>query len=157
MAFGFGHRNRRQVVAASLNLTPMIDMMTILLVFLIKSYSADPSYLTNTQSIALSRTTSSEVAPDKPVLMIGRDGVLLDGQTLVSFHDGVPTPGYLNSKVIPELMDALAAKKAADASFTGTLILQADKSISYTTLKPLLRTAGVAGFNDIRFAGVTKE
>jgi biopolymer transport protein ExbD len=156
MGFGFG-KKRQQTAAASLNLTPMIDMMTILLVFLIKNYSTDPSYLTNTQSIELSRTTSETSAPDKPVLIIGKDGVLLDGQTLVSFPQGVPSKAYLNSKVIPELMDALEVKKSSDADFTGTLILQADKSVPYTTLKPVLRTAGVAGFNDIKFAGVTKE
>ncbi|HVJ64533.1 MAG TPA: biopolymer transporter ExbD [Bdellovibrionota bacterium] len=156
MGFGFG-KKRQQTASASLNLTPMIDMMTILLVFLIKNYSTDPSYLTNTQSIELSRTTSETSAPDKPVLIIGKDGVLLDGQTLVSFPQGVPSKAYLNAKVIPELMDALEVKKSSDADFTGTLILQADKAVPYTTLKPVLRTAGVAGFNDIKFAGVTKE
>ncbi len=157
MSFGFGKKRRHNSAAATLNLTPMIDMMTILLVFLIKNYSTDPSYLTNTQSIALSQTTSDTGAPDKPVIIIGKDGVLLDGQTLISFQSGVPSKAYLNSKVIPELMDALELKKASDADFSGTLILQADKSISYTTLKPVLRTAGVAGFTDIKFAGVTKE
>lgn len=157
MGLGFGRKSRHQTVSASLNLTPMIDMMTILLVFLIKNYSTDPSYLTNTQGIELSRTTSDAGAPDKPVLIIGRDGLLLDGQTIVSFRDGVPSSGYLNAKVVPELMDALEAKKTNDVDFKGTLILQADKSVPYTTLKPVLRTAGVAGFNDIKFAGVTKE
>jgi biopolymer transport protein ExbD len=157
MGFGMGKKRRREMASASLNLTPMIDMMTILLVFLIKNYSTDPSFLTNTQGIELSQTTSDTGAPDKPVLIIGKDGILLDGQTLVSFPSGIPSKAYLGSKVVPELMDALELKKAADADFSGTLILQADKSISYTTLKPLLRTAGVAGFNDIKFAGVTRE
>lgn len=156
MGMGFG-KKRREVAAAGLNLTPMIDMMTILLVFLIKNYSTDPSYLTNTQGIELSQTTSEVGAPDKPVLIIGKDGVLLDGQTLVSFPGGVPSKAYLNSKVVPELMDALEQKKAGDVDFTGTLILQADKGISYITLKPVLRTAGIAGFTDVKFAGVTKE
>ena len=61
---GFFRANGRAVQSEMvyLNLTPMIDMLTIILVFLIKVYSTDPAFLTPTQKIELSTTTSESAA-----------------------------------------------------------------------------------------------
>lgn len=70
-SFGFaGRRRRHMATAVNLNLTPMIDMLVIILVFLIKSYSASPSYLTPTQGITLSNTKSQAEHPTKPLLSL---------------------------------------------------------------------------------------
>jgi biopolymer transport protein ExbD len=158
-SFGFAGRRRRAAQASmvNLNLTPMIDMFVILLVFLIKSYSATPTYLTNTQGITLADTQSEDGAPDKAALIVGKDGLILEGSTIIAFEDGKPSKAFLKAGVLEELKGALEAIKEKDADFTGTLILQADKDISFDILKPILRTAGVVGYFDIKFAGVLKE
>jgi len=153
----FGGRNRKPQIHADLNLTPMIDTLIVLLIFLVKSYSVTPSYLTPTQSIELSRTTSKDGAPDKPALIVGKDGILLNGSILIAFKNGVPIRDFSKDPYIPELKDRLDKMKNSDPQFSGTLILQADKSIPYHVLKPILRTAGVAGFYDIKFAGQGAE
>ena len=149
----FGGRSRKLSTSASLNLTPMIDTLIVLLIFLVKSYSVTPSYLTPTQNIELSRTISNDAAPDKPALIIGKDGILLDGKILIAFKNGVPMRDFSKDAFIPELKARLENIKNLDHNFTGTLILQADKSIPFHVLKPILRTAGVSGFYDIKFAG----
>jgi biopolymer transport protein ExbD len=158
-SFGAGSARHQAVGhAASLNLTPMIDMMTIILVFLVKSYSVAPQYLTSTQEIQLSATTSEITAPDAPVVIIGKDGVLVDGAVVVNFKEGKPAATFLKAQTVPELLAAfkgIAAKAKKEQS--KTLILQADRFVSYDTLKPILRTAGVAGFTDIKLAGRFKE
>jgi len=156
--FGFAGKSKRSFSGgAELNLTPMIDMFVILIVFLIKSYSTSPTYLTPTQDIELSQTESEEGAPDKPALIVGRDGLILNGSTIVSFQDGKPSSQYLRTSVIPELRTVLLKLKEVEAEFTGTLILQADKGVEFNVLKPILKTAGAIGYNDIKFAGVYKE
>lgn len=153
----FGGRNRKPTIHAELNLTPMIDTLIVMLIFLVKSYSVTPSYLTPTQSIELSRTSSKDSAPDKPALIIGKDGILLDGNVLIAFKDGIPVRDFSKDPYIPELKDRLDRLKKADPEFSGTLILQADKTIPFHVLRPILRTAGVAGFYDIKFAGQGAE
>lgn len=153
----FGGRNRKVIVHADVNLTPMIDTLIVLLIFLVKSYSVTPAYLTPTQSIELSRTISKDAAPDKPALMIGKDGILLDGKILIAFKDGVPLRDFSKDAFIPELKERLDKLKGSDPEFSGTLILQADKTIPFHVLRPILRTAGVAGFYDIKFAGQGAE
>lgn len=153
----FGGRNRKHEIHADVNLTPMIDTLIVLLIFLVKSYSVTPAYLTPTQSIELSRTSSTEGAPDKPALIIGKDGILLDGKVIIGFKDGVPERDFSKDPFIQELKDRLDKLKEGDAEFSGTLILQADKSIPFHVLRPILRTAGVSGFFDIKFAGQGAE
>lgn len=153
----FGGRNRKPEIHADVNLTPMIDTLIVLLIFLIKSYSVTPEYLTPTQNIELSRTSSKDSAPDKPAIIIGKDGILLDGKVLIAFKNGVPIRDFSKDPFIPELKDRLDAMKGKDPNFSGTLILQADKTVPFHVLKPILRTAGVAGFYDIKFAGQGAE
>jgi biopolymer transport protein ExbD len=153
----FGGRNRKLVPTPDLNLTPMIDTLIVLLIFLVKSYSVTPEYLTPTQGIELSRTTSKQGAPDKPALIIGKDGILFNGVVLIAFKDGVPARDFSKDPFIPELKERLDKIKGDDTDFSGTLILQADKSIPFHVLRPILRTAGVSGFYDIKFAGSGAE
>jgi len=160
--FGFaksGGRAAHMSHGASLNLTPMIDMMTIILVFLIKSYSVSPAYLTPTQEIKLSTTTSENAAPDRAVLIIGKDGILIEGKTVVAFRNGTPDAKYFSQDTIPSLYTALVelSKRATLQTSSGTIILQADRGVSFDFLKPVLRTVGVAGYTDIKFAGVYEE
>jgi biopolymer transport protein ExbD len=152
--------------AASLNLTPMIDMFTILLVFLIKSYSTDPAFLTPTQNIELSKTTSEKIAPNEMVLIIGKDGILVEGKLVVAFKDGTIDSKLVKAGVLPELQKALEAQAAktkfiaernSSVKFSGTLILQADQKLPFDSLKPVLRTAGLVGYNDIKFAGLYED
>lgn len=152
--------------SAHINLTPMIDLMTIMLVFLIKSYSTDPAYLTPTANIELAQTTSEKVAPNEAVIIIGKDGLLVDGKLIVKLKDGAIESGEMQKGLLPALQTALQtmadktraiAEKNSTVKFSGTLILQADKQLPFDSLKPILRTAGVVGFNDIKFAGVYLE
>jgi biopolymer transport protein ExbD len=163
--FGFATKGSHSIpgTAAGLNLTPMIDMLTIILVFLIKSYSVTPEYLTPTQKIDWAVTTSEKNAPDSAVLIVGQDGILIDGRVVVPFKKGTIDATTLKNGQLPELLKALTAMAAktqfiaaknSSVKFTGTLILQADKNLPFEVLKPILRTAGLAGYNDIKFAGV---
>jgi biopolymer transport protein ExbD len=167
--FGFGGAGGGHSAGAGgghgggLNLTPMIDMMTILLVFLIKSYSVTPYFLTPTQDIKLSETQSETVAPDKAVLIIGKDGIVIEGKVIVAFKDQKIEDvkwGQQETTDLKAALEALAnktkfiAEKNSQVEFTGTLILQADKDLPFEIMKPILRTAGIVGFNDIKFAGI---
>lgn len=167
--FGFGGGGGHAIPGGGsshgggLNLTPMIDMLTILLVFLIKSYSVTPYYLAPSQGINLSQTTSENVASDQAVLLIGKDGIIIDGKVVVGFKDQNIDSVKFNEKDLNDLQTALTglAKKTKlisesnkDVQFTGTLILQADRELPFAVMKPILRTAGVVGFNDIKFAAL---
>jgi len=160
--FGFGGRSgvkrRGMSHGVSLNLTPMIDLMTIMLIFLIKSYSISPQYLTPAEHLKLAVTTSDSAAPDKVSIALGLDGVRVEGKLVVSFSGTAKDAKLLNLPSIPALQKALTKLKL-DPKMEGsdTLIIQADRALSFDYVKPILRTAGAAGFHDIKFAGIYED
>lgn len=169
--FGFGGAGGHSHAGGSghgtgLNLTPMIDMLTILLVFLIKNYSVTPYFLTPTQEIKLAETSSETAAPDKSVLFIGKDGIMVEGKVIIPFKNQKIEEVVFSEKDLADLQNSLMAlasktkaisEKNTDVKFTGTLILQADRELPFAIMKPVLKTAGVVGFNDIKFAGLYPE
>ena len=155
--FSAGSKRRGCDTGGGLNLTPMIDTFIVILIFLVKSYSTSPSYITPTQGIELSETVSSEGAPNKPSLIVGKDGLFFDNKLVYPFKDGKTPKSFHTKNTIKELQVLFNRIKGEDKDFTGTLILQADKSITYKILKPILRTAGASGFNDIKIAGIVHD
>jgi hypothetical protein len=130
---------------------------------LIKGFSTEPAFLTPTQGIELAFTSSEVSAPNAAVLIIGKDGILIEGKLVVPFKEGVVQSTTLKGGEFPELHKSLKeladktkfiAEKNPSVKFNGTLILQADKELPFETLRPILRTAGLAGYNDIKFAGM---
>lgn len=151
-----------------LNLTPMIDLMTILVVYLVMSFSADPATLANSKDITLSRVTiSTEKPQETSVISVSATALLLDGREIcpiiVNPKDGYPDyPDSVWSGFFIEPLKVALAKvkdngKAIEAinpskPFKGEILLHADRSIPFATLKPVLRSAGNAGFRQVKIA-----
>lgn len=141
-----------------LNITPMLDMMTILLVFLIKSF-ASSSQNVNVANLTLPHSTTKLEIEEAIQLMITPDEIMLD-QKRVTLLDG---KGNLRPEDLPEgpngylvkpLYDALEAKaeyfkrieEFGGTQFVGRVAIIADKSISYKTIFKVLYTTGRAEF-----------
>ena len=100
-------KRKHQKEEASLQITSMADILTIILVFLIKSYSVDPAFLTPTQNISLAMTTSEQAAPDKAVMIVGHDGILIEGKLIVPFKNGEVSNSDVKGGELPELRKTL--------------------------------------------------
>lgn len=151
-----------------LNLTPMIDLMTILVVYLVMSFSADPATLANSADIELSNVTvSSEKPQELSVISVSRTSLLLDGKeicpVIINPKDGFPDfPDSVWSGFFLEPLKVALDKvkdngKAIEAinpskPFKGEILLHADRNIPFATLKPVLRSAGNAGFRQVKIA-----
>lgn len=152
----------------NLNLTPMIDLFTILIVFLVSSYAADPSFMANAKDIELSNIKlSSEKPQETSVISVSPHALLLDGKqilpVIVNPKDGqfdFPDSAYAGF-TLPDLFDAL--KVIADNAmaiekinpsrpFKKEILLHADRGVPFAVLKPVLRTTGNAGFRNIKIA-----
>ena len=77
-----------------LNITAMMDMMTIILVFLLKSLSASSANLPQTNDLALPTSIlSSEVQADGIQVVVSRDRIMVNGRELT----GLQVPSCFNS------------------------------------------------------------
>lgn len=150
-----------------LNITSMMDMFTIILVFLLKSFSADGSILTNADNLVLPNS-SSKKKPQEVNLQLSatNDMILVDNQPVVPtddvrkipFDDPDPTIGKLEEK----LKSCYAAEEemvrlGALNSVQGKIIIQVDKNMDFDVLFKLMNTCGKVGYNNMNFAVMERE
>lgn len=144
-----------------LNIYPMLDMMTIILVFLLKSYSATSVTLDGSANPPVSTTTTN---PKETVaLTISKDHILIDNLPVLGLNDFKIDPSAMSdgAMLVPALKSALDEKvkqlKKLEAlnpegmPFTGELSVIADQHVPYKLLMQVLYTAGQAELSNYRF------
>jgi biopolymer transport protein ExbD len=163
-------RAKRKVRAAEgevseLNITAMMDMMTIILVFLLKSYQTSTVNVTMTEDLTVPVSTTQLAPQDNIGLSISMKEVLVGERRVVEIRNGVipaaaKEGGRADSFYVGAVYDAL--KKEVDkqkyiaqfnkaAPFTGRVNVVADKKVPYRTLMEVLYTAGQAELGEYKF------
>jgi len=169
-------RAKRKVRAAEgevseLNITAMMDMMTIILVFLLKSYQASTINVTMTADLTVPQSTTQLIPQDNIGLSLSMKEILVGERLVVEIQNGVVPAavkegGKADSFYIAAVYDAL--KKEVDkqkyiaqynknAPFTGRVNVVADKRIPYRTLMEVLYTAGQAELGEYKFMVMKNE
>lgn len=142
-----------------LNLTAMMDMMTILLVFLLKSYAEQPENLTISDKLTPPFSTATTDVQAAVTITVTAEEILVDNEPVVNLKEqGLPADARGQSSVIPPLFEALQERAAhlktleerGGAPFDGRLLLVADRSAPYRLITAVLYTAGQAHFSQYR-------
>jgi biopolymer transport protein ExbD len=144
---------------AYLNITPMMDMMTILLVFLLKQFSVQ-------QAAAMSeglQLPSSTIEAQRALAVnvtITQSAILVEGDGITTVRAGAVDPSVkrdgANGYYITPLVDVLTKhanrlKKIAamgGTQFDGTAMILVDKNTPYRLLTEVLYSAGQAEFKN---------
>lgn len=155
-----------------LNITSMMDMMTIILVFLLKSYSTDDISVAGNDDLVLPVSTS--LTPPKLAVnvIVSRAQILVDGEPVLQLAEEMDEEAGEPVIVVPEtakrgakisdLYDKLVEKaeqaKRLGAStgseefdFKGQVLLQCDKRLPFSVIREVMYTAGQAQFSEFRF------
>jgi biopolymer transport protein ExbD len=156
---------------SELNITAMMDMMTIILVFLLKSYQTSTVNVTMTADLTVPVSTTQLAPQDNIGLTISMKEVLVGERRVVEIQNGiipaaVKEGGRVDSFYVAAVYDAL--KKEVDkqkyiaqfnkaAPFTGRVNIVADKRIPYRTLMEVLYTAGQAELGEYKFMVMKNE
>ncbi len=152
-----------------LNITAMMDMMTIILVFLLKSYSASSLSINLSEELKLPPSTTQVQPQDNINVTISLGEVAVNDRATVKVENGVIPAGYKerpDSFYVGAIYDAL--KKEVDkqkyiaqynvkAPFTGRVNVIADKRVPYRTLMEVLYTAGQAELGEYKFMVLKNE
>jgi biopolymer transport protein ExbD len=137
----------------------MMDVMTIVLVFLIKQIDTEGNLITSASNLVLPTSTSTEAPKEVSLqVVVDHNFVLVDGQQLESF-EVVRTQDSLIvgkvSEVLKEKRDIeKKAKLAAGESDEGggNVIVQIDKSAPYDVVFKIMATCGFSGYGNVAFA-----
>jgi biopolymer transport protein ExbD len=134
-------------------ITSLIDVMTILLVFLMVNFSVDGSLVTPSADLELPESSSRENPEPVTVLELTATAVLVQGETIVRYTD---FPGN-DSLSIPSLAVWLRAHRSPDKPASPgkqaspgrrSIMLQADRRIPFAVIKRVMYTCSKTGFDD---------
>ena len=164
----------------SLNITPFVDMMTILVCFLLMVFSASGQLLQAQKGLDLPIADSRDTLQQAPVIIVTKNEITYQGQ-LISSIDAVLRDDSPTFKIdaLYERLDADAKKikenvglgrlpkdlqkSCEDAKQNirpqpgkicpdGLAILQADESTDVRLVNKIVNTAKAAGFDNLLFA-----
>lgn len=147
----------------SLRLTSMIDMFTILLVFLLKSFSTEGQIMTIAQDLRLPESTAQEQPKLTSVIAITREWILMDGRPVVQIEEILNSNNLEIESLYDELLrlraysEGLGSLSSQMYGFKGNIAIQGDKDITFEVLKKIMITCGNAGYNNMHLAVLEKE
>ncbi len=149
-----------------LNITSMTDMFTILLVFLLQSYSTSEVELTQTQGLRLpssasfvSPTQGLQISLSSKELKVGEKSVAnLQGTSFNNVDLESSDPNFI--KPLFDELDKIAKdenNKDKPHIKDGKILFQADRTLPYSTLKKVMYTASMAGFPQLKLVTILGE
>lgn len=169
-----------------LQLTSLIDVLVIILVFMLKSYQTSINSLTTVQGLQMPISASKDEPADSLQVIITPEGITFEGSRVVDFAQDGDSAGstegtyelaadsldeggkrivalfntLVEAREKSELLKAKSPVRDAAGNplpFDGVLAVTADKRIQYDTLRKIMYTAGAAGFKVFRFIALKKE
>ncbi|MCC6276352.1 MAG: biopolymer transporter ExbD [Oligoflexia bacterium] len=166
--------NKRNIMV-ELSLTSMVDIFTILVIFLLQHYSSTGEILYIPKEVSLPQAEQvKELRPAHVVSVTDKD-VILDKETVAKLDDVKSQKDWM----IPALREKLAIllqkdevtfKEAIKAAIGGNkpadqappedfkkVTVQADKQLDFLTIKKIMFTLTEAGASEINFAVMKKE
>lgn len=149
-------RNRRRKRGdgiVKLNITSMIDMFTLMVVFLLKNYSSQGQLVTPatglllpTSSVEKNASEALSVKVSKNTIMVEND-IIIDEQMyrkLITQQEFMIDPLY---KVLNKhCEEAKKSAKMFKTEFSGKISIQGDIEIPYNILTRVMYTCGQAGY-----------
>jgi biopolymer transport protein ExbD len=146
------HRSRAGLRAStSVNLISMMDILTVLLLFLLKSYSAGGEAMTPQAGVRLPESTAESPPQASLVVAIDGDAIRLGSERVASVSDVLasPDPG------IAPLAERLRAEPH-DAAHAVPVTVQGDREIEYTLLRKVMFTLSRSGYDHVALAVLRK-
>ncbi len=149
------HRGRG---TASLKLTSMIDMFTILLVFLLNQYSAEGQIMTLTKDLNLPASTSQLQPRVTSIISITQEWILVDGrpveriENIVTDEKLIIAPLYSELTKIKSITQGINTITDQMGGFKGNITIQGNYDITFDLLKRVMLTCGTTGYNNMLLA-----
>lgn len=162
--------SRRKIQPVDLDITSLLDILVIMLVFLLKSYNSSGVVLNVPKGIILPKSVSSSPSSTGVIVQVSPTKIWVDDKEILDSKSakqrGIRVYDRGGRRIIP-LFNILVKKKQKikeiskisneAKKFSGIINLVVDKSVKYSYLKALLYTAAEAGFRKYKFVVLAEE
>ncbi len=149
-------RNKRKVTG--LNLTPLMDVFTILVFFLL-FHSSGSDILETPKQIKLPDSVVETKPRETVVIMVSPQVVLVQGEAVIStpelFEDRIETVAEITERLkqLERNIIGISTKTVAESK---EITILADKTIPFRVLKKIMSTCTGSGYGRISLAVIQK-
>lgn len=146
------HRHKHGEVR--LQLTSMMDMFTIILVFLLKTYSTHGQLVNPSNDLTLPSSRIQAIPELGLDVTVSNDWILVNNKPAARTADVVASEDYLIPAVQQEMLkyatEAEKMERTYGAKFSGKVTIQGDRNIPYRLLMRVMYTCGQAKHPNMR-------
>ncbi len=150
-------RNKR--VVPKLNLTPLMDVFTVLVFFLMAN-SATGEVLQQPKQITLPESVVEAKPRETVVIFVGKEEVLVQGVPVARIADIQATPNVEIEAIsvrLAELSESVIGLSTQAIAESQEVTVLADKSIPFSVLKKIMVTCTAQGYTRVSLAVVQKS
>jgi biopolymer transport protein ExbD len=154
-------RRNKPEEQGALNLTSLMDVVSIIVVYLLKNYGADPVLIMPTAGQKVPMSFADSPIQDGIPVYIASRSITFGSKKIVQIDEnGDIEAGAVQNHLIGPLYDAMAeeadkSKQMAAAQgndeWSGRVILVGDQNLKFSTLVDVMYTAGRAEFREYAF------
>ncbi|MBN1832617.1 MAG: biopolymer transporter ExbD [Deltaproteobacteria bacterium] len=158
MALGKSKRRSRKFVHPKLMLTSMMDMFTIILIFLLFSFSDHPEDLKLDEDLELPTSTAKSDYQETIKIVLSQRELRLNDEVMAAVEGrqvaGLTNDNLENSPFFQRLNTLRIESEQSESSQAPPthILFLCDKSHSFQTINRVIKTAGLAGYPNFQFA-----
>lgn len=156
-------RRTRKTIRAqrgTVMITSMMDILTTLLFFLLKSFVSDAGPSTPPPGVVLPNSTSEEMVENSIVIAVSHESILLGEKPVVRIKDALARDGIYIEELAGSLdgawtqMEDLAKRAGREDKLTAKVTIQGDRDMEFRVLQKVMYTCNQRGFDEISLAVV---
>jgi biopolymer transport protein ExbD len=136
-------------------LTSLVDMLTILLVFLLKSFSVEGNLVSASEDLVLPQSTSIEMPTPMVNVEITAAGVILGEKQIADLAAVVDQDSLLIKPLYDELR--LIAETTGVADRENEIMIQCDRGLGFQIIKKVMYSCSQASFSDFSLLVVQED
>jgi biopolymer transport protein ExbD len=149
-------------MGSGLILTSMIDILTVLLLFVLKSFVSGGEQSVPPPGVTLPNSTADRPAVSSLVVAIDHDAILVGGEKVISVAEVAAATDPLIRPLAERLeqaraqMDDLARRHTEKQETARLVTIQGDRQVEFRVLQRVMYTVNQSGFPDIALAVLKK-
>ncbi len=152
----------RKNAVVSLTVISLMDIFTILLLFLLVHAGDDAIALPSTEQLSLPASTSKTMPKSTITLMVTEKDILVEGNRIMGVAEALKEKALVLPLVKKELVRLAERTKSlarlnASVKFTGKITVMGDKKIPFRLLKKIMSTAAQAAYPNISLGVMQKD
>jgi biopolymer transport protein ExbD len=140
-----------------LMLISLIDTFIILCVFLFQNFSAEGDIMSIAPDLTLPEATVDKAPTQSVIVAVTNKSIVVEGKKVADTDEALKDPDLVVDNLAQEMARIAELKRQIarldeSRAFTGEVIIQGDKNITFELLKRVMYTVGRAEYGEIRLA-----